>query len=206
MILTKVLAGLFFISSALYGGAGKWEKEMSKEGITVWTRSVSDSEVRQVKALTTIKAHPEKIWEGLNTQDKFLKAMPYVVQSKSDPSKCGEGCKHTFQIIDRPPLKKRAYYLKVEWTKEQSEDGQKIIIHQKWKKLKNKPVPKKYVEVVHVYGRWGLVSNNGGKTTKLTYISFLDMGGLVPVSMVNSSLVDNVFRFAKNVKKAAPGW
>ena len=205
-MLTKVLAGLFFISSALYGGAGKWEKELSEEGVKVWTRSVADSDVRQVKSVVTVKAHPDKIWEGLNTRDKFLKVMPFVIESKDDYDACGDNCKHAYQIIDRSPLKKRAYYLKVQWTREESEDGQSIVIHHKWTKVKNKPVPKKYVEVEHVYGRWAFVSKDGGKTTKFTYVSFLDMGGMVPVSMVNSSLKENAFKFAKNVKKKAPSW
>ena len=205
-MLTKVLAGLFFISSALYGGAGKWELELSEGGVKVWTRSVADSDVRQVKSVVTVKAHPDKMWEGLNTRDKFLKVMPYVIESTDDEDACGENCKHSFQIIDRPPLKQRAYYLKVTWNREESEDGQNIIIHHKWTKVKNKPVPDKYLEVQHVYGRWAFKSSDGGKTTRFTYVSFLDMGGMVPVSMVNSSLKDNASRFAKNVKKHAPKW
>ncbi len=205
-MILKILAGFFFISSALFnGGFGKWEKELSKESINVWTRTVPDSKVRQVKAMVNVKQHPDKLWEGLMEREKFLSVMPDVIEDK-DHGECGESCKYTFEIIDHPPLKKRAYVLKVTWNREESEEGRKIVIHHKWTHAKGKSIPKQYLAVEHVYGRWGFVSNDGGKTTKFTYVSFIDMGGLVPVSMVNSSLKDNAFAFARNVRKTAPNW
>lgn len=197
----KLLTGFFFISTLMF--ANKWEKEMTESGITVWTRSIKGSDIKQVKAYTVIKQHPDIIWAGLQESDKFLKVMPNVV-AKQDFEKCGENCKLTFQKIHKSPLKDRVYVIKVQWKRTEDENG-KIVIHHTYKHVKGHAKAKGGLEVSNIFGRWGLISEDG-KKTKFTYVNHVDLGGMVPSSLVNSSLSENAFKFLKQLRAASPNW
>jgi carbon monoxide dehydrogenase subunit G len=197
----KILTGLFVITSMLY--AGKWQKEFTEDGVTVWSRSLEGTKVIQVKAYTVVKQNPDVIWAGLQEDGKFLKCMPNVIVKK-DFEKCGDTCKLTFQKIHRAPLKDRTYVIKVTW-KRTEEDG-KIVIHHSYKQVKgHKMATSNGMEVDNIFGRWELVSDDGQKT-KFTYINHVDLGGLVPTGLVNKSLKENAAKFLKNLKAQAPSW
>jgi hypothetical protein len=200
-MVAKLFMGLFMISSLLF--SEKWEKEKMEDGITVWTRSIAGTKIKQVKAYTVINQNPDIIWAGLQETDKFLKVMPNVVK-KDDFETCGENCKLTFQKIHRPPLEDRVYVIKVQWKREETPDG-KIVIHHTYKHVKGHAKAKGGLEVKNIFGRWGLISDDG-KKTKFTYVNHVDLGGMVPAGLVNSSLSENAFKFLKQLRAAAPKW
>jgi len=182
---------------------GKWQKEFTEDGVTVWSRNIEGTKVIQVKAFTVVNQNPDVIWRGLQEDGKFMKCMPNVI-IKKDFEKCGENCKLTFQKIHRAPLKDRTYVIKVTWTRK--EENGKIIIHHVYKQVKgHKMATQNGMEVDNIFGRWELVSEDG-KTTKFTYINHVDLGGLVPASLVNKSLKENAAKFLKNLKAQAPSW
>lgn len=201
MALNKIFF-IFMFTNLLF--TQKWEKEFSKEGITVWSQKVAGSKIKKVKATCIINAPSEKIWQGLETPSKFLKVMPDVVESKNI-GKCGKNCKFTYQRLHHPPLKDRHYIIKVTWEKTKLEDGG-ILIKHRWHKAKNKNPGPKYMNLNNIYGRWNFVPKGKGSETLFTYVSFIDLGGLVPAPLVNSSIKKNAFKFLRNLRSAAPGW
>lgn len=180
----------------------KWEKDGTKNGVTVWTRSVAGSEIKEIKAVGTITASTDDVWKHLIESKTFLKVMPDVVASK-EVGTCGDNCAYFYQKLHHPPLKDRHYILKINWEIKTDDKGFKTY-KRWWKATKEKSPsdPGAALLLEKMSGSWNLVPADDGKSTKLTYRNHVEMGGVVPIALVNPAAVSNAYVFMKNLKKA----
>jgi carbon monoxide dehydrogenase subunit G len=194
-----VLAALAAGAAAL-AAEGKWEKDGTKDGVTVYTRAVEGSEVKEVKSIATINAPTDRVWDHLITSETFVKSMPDVIKSKKIGD-CGETCGYWYQVLRHPPIKDRHYVLKVQWEITDNDDGTKS--YRRWWKVTTavKPPASGMLLVEKVSGAWNLKPKDGGKKTLITYRNHIEMGGKVPIMLVNSGALANAYKFLQNLKK-----
>jgi hypothetical protein len=200
--MTRFAGALLFIAPLLLS-AGKWKKELSKENITVWTRSVEGSDIREARGQTIINLEPRKLFLAMEDRDKFSKVVTDIVEWK-DLGSCGENCTYVYEKMHHPPLKDRVYVIKVQWEEEETSKGVKI--RQWWEKAKDKKPPGEGVEMVELYGSYLFEPAGGGKKTKFTYTYFVDPGGVAIAFFVNKSLAGSTFNILKALRKEAAGW
>jgi hypothetical protein len=199
-ILSLILAGALLLPVLAAAGEKKWEKDGTKAGVTVYKRVVEGSDVREVKGVAVINTSTDKVWDHLVTSKTFVKTMPDIIKSKKIGD-CGENCGYWYQVLNHPPIKKRHYVLKVQWTIKENEDGTKS--YRRWWKVTTKVKPPEggdMLLVKKVSGAWNLVPREGGKKTRITYRNHIEMGGKVPLALVNSGAVSNAYKFLKNLK------
>ena len=197
-----LVLALLLVPLAVTAGKAKWEKDGYKDGVSVYTRTVEGSEIKEIKAVATIGASTEKVWDHLITSKTFVKVMPDVVVSKKLSEDCGENCGYWYQVLKHPPIKDRHYVLKVQWKITENDDGTKS--YRRWWKVTKavKPPSGDHLLVEKVSGAWNLKPKDGGKKTVITYKNHIEMGGKVPISLVNSGAVANGYKFLKNLRKA----
>ncbi len=160
------------------------------------------SEIKEIKAVGTIPAKTDDVWAYLIESKTFLKVMPDVVASKNIGS-CGDTCAYYYQKLHHPPLKDRIYVLKIQWEVKEDEKGLKTY-KRWWKATKEKSPPDagEALLLEKMSGSWNLVPADDGSSTKLTYRNHVEMGGVVPVALVNPAAVSNAYVFMKNLKNA----
>jgi len=198
---TALLLAIGIVVAAGEVGAAEWKKDGSKGGVTVYTKEVEGSKILQVKGVATIDAPTTDVWDHLVDRKKFLEAMPDVVESK-DIGSCGDDCAYYYQKLHHPPLKDRHYVLKVKWKITEDEDGNKTY-KRSWNATKAKKPPESGPMLLDkCKGYWKLVPKDGGEKTRITYVNHIEMGGKVPVLLVNNGAVSNAYEFLKNLKKA----
>jgi hypothetical protein len=197
------IAGILFFTAPLLFSAGKWKKEISKEDITVWTRGVEGSAIREARGRTVIDLQPTKLFLGMEDRDKFSKVVTDIVEWKELES-CGERCIYVYEKMHHPPLKDRVYVIKVQWEEEETAKGTRI--RQWWEKAGDKKPPGEGVEMVELYGSYLFEPAAGGKKTKFTYTYFVDPGGAALAFFVNKSLAGSTFDILKALRKEAAGW
>ncbi|MBW2261902.1 MAG: hypothetical protein JRG91_08020 [Deltaproteobacteria bacterium] len=199
-IMPMLVIAAIILPLAVAAGGNKWEKDGYKGGVSVYTRTVEGSEIKEIKAVATIGTSTDKVWDHLITSKTFVSVMPDVVKSKKLKD-CGENCGYWYQVLKHSPLKDRHYVLKVQWKITENEDGTKS--YRRWWKVTKavKPPSGNFLEVEKVSGAWNLKPKDGGKKTVITYKNHIEMGGKVPNSLVNSGAVSNGYKFLKNLKK-----
>jgi len=178
----------------------KWEKDGSKGGVTVYTRPVEGSEIKEIKGIATVDTSTDRVWEHLVTDKTFLKTMPDVVKSKKIED-CGDTCVYYYQVLHHPPIKDRHYVLKIEWQIKEK-DGQKS--YRRWWRVSKDVAPPASgpLLVEKMDGAWNLTPKEGGKKTLIVYRNHIEMGGKVPVAILNPAAVSNAYGFLKNLKAA----
>lgn len=198
--LTATLTALALVFAAGAVQAAGWEKDGTKGGVTVWTKDVEGSEIHEVKAVGTINRPTTEVFDFLIDSKKFLSVMPDVVKSQKIAD-CGENCGYYYQRLEHPPIKDRYYVLKVQWKFTENEDGT-TTIKRWWKATNKKKAPNaKGIKVQNMRGSWHFKPIDGGKKTRFTYRNHVEMGGKIPIFMVNSAAVSNAYKFIKNLKK-----
>jgi len=198
----KTLAAFLLVIPALFA-AGKWQKVLSKKGITVWTRSVEGSDIKEARGSTVVNLAPRKLFDAMADPEKMSKVVPDVVDSR-EIGTCGENCTYVYERMHHPPLKDRHYVIKVQWKEEETPDGVKLT--QWWTKARDKKPPVEGMQMVDLYGSYVYAPKAGGKKTAFTYTYFVDPGGVAIAFFVNMSLAESTYGILKNLRKEAAAW
>ncbi len=199
-ILACLAGSALLVSATAMAGGSKWEKDGSKGGVTVYTRVVEGSEVKEVKAVGTIDKPTTDVFDFLIDSKKFLSVMPDVIKSDKI-GECGENCGFWFQKLEHPPITDRFYVLKVQWKFTENEDGT-TTIKRWWKATTEKAAPDKSgLRVEKLTGSWHFKPIENGTKTRFTYQNHVEMGGKIPLMLVNSAAVSNAYKFLQNLKK-----
>ncbi len=183
--------------------AAAWEEAGETDGVTVWTREVQNSSVKEVKAEVVIPAPVERVWAVLGDVDHYVEFMPYVIETK----KFGETASghYEYQRIDPPIVEMRDYCVKVTLMA----DKETRIYERKWVHANDK-APAKREDSVRVEinkGSWSLEPTSDGKT-RITYYLFTDPGGSIPAwvaNKANTTSLPDLMNAVKN-RSVNPKW
>lgn len=178
-------------------GKGAWKEVQDDDGITVWTRDVQGSSVREVKAQGAIDAPIDRIWDVLVSVEKYTEFMPYVLEAKvlERPS-ASESVE--YQRIDPPFVDMRDYVLRVQLDKNTTTG----VYKRTWSPVEGKgPQPcSDCVRLTVVDGSWTL-ERVGEQQTLVTYYLYTDPGGSIPAWVANKANSTSVPDLLTAVKK-----
>ncbi|MCK5688912.1 cyclase [Myxococcota bacterium] len=199
-----ILAAAFLLGTTASAAKNPnpWEEVQNDEGITVWTRDVPKSNIREVKATAIVNLPLKKIAGVILDVPHYTEFMPYVEKAKI-MSKGSGTVEYQYQLIDPPFVDERDYTLKT-----QTEDKGKSWRHY-WTQANSKG-PAKNEDVVRVEicdGEWTLIEEGPSKT-KLTYWLYTDPGGSIPSWIANKANKTSVPALLDAVRNRAanPKW
>ena len=198
---------IFFLLSAEPSKEVPWEEAAQDNGITIYSRQMPGSEVREMKAIGLIDAKPQEVWKVLRDLPNYTKTMPYTVEAKVLANEDGDKVNYFYSRLDLPLVSSRDYVIKLvdesDW-----KDGAGFL-KVSWSKFdapKGDPrsVPPKdgIVRTPLNNGFWKLEPKENGNKTWATYYVHTDPGGSVPkfiANRANSTAVPNVF---SSIRKA----
>ena len=179
-----------------------WDEVYKSDGITVWTRDVPKSSIREVKAQAIIDLDMQSIWAVLDDVPHYKEFMPYIEAAKILPNRI-EGGYYVYQHIAPPFVNERDYTVKVVFTKTDT------LWQRRWTSA-NEIGPKEKESLVRVKinkGNWTL-KKLGPKKTLLCYWLYTNPGGSIPAWIANKANKTSVPHLLKAVRSRAidPKW
>ncbi|MBK7860264.1 MAG: hypothetical protein IPJ65_16950 [Archangiaceae bacterium] len=205
--MTASVAIFFVLAADPAAKQAPWEEAAKDNGITIYTREVSGSEVREMKAIGTIDAKPQEVWKAIRDYPNYTKTMPYTSEAKILGREDGDKVLYLYSRLALPLVDNRDYvikltddsdwkegagYLKVSWTNFDAPKGDPKFVD---------PVSG-VVRVPVNDGFWKLEPRENGNKTWATYYVHTDPGGSVPkwiANKANSTAVPNVFAAIRKV-------
>ena len=184
----KLLVFIFATLITINSLAGDWELEKNKDGIKVYTRSNSGSEVLEFKAIATINASRLSIAR--------------VIARVSDYPSWFPNCSEARLVEDISSTKRKYYYrLDLPWPASDRDavmllevevDDNKGITVLNFTKSRGKPNVSGVVRMPAADGYWKLTSLGKNKT-ELHYQFLADPGGSLPTWIINMFIVDGPY-------------
>lgn len=205
--MTASVAIFFVLAADPAAKAPPWEEAAKDNGITIYSREIPGSDVREMKAIGTIDAKPHEVWKAIRDYPNYVKTMPYTVEAKIMGQEDGDKTIYFYSRLDLPLVDNRDYlitikdesdwkdgagYLKVSWTKLDVDKSDPRYV-----------APKDGVVRTPLNdGFWKLEPRDGGNKTWATYYVHTAPGGAVPTwiaNKANSTAVPNVFAAIRKV-------
>ncbi len=184
-----LLAGLCLAGHVSGAGKAKWEKHGCKKGVTVYTKPVEGSLIPRVKAVTRIKATTDAVWEHINDPETREKGFVVFKELGS----CGKDCTYIYQRVAHPLMKDRHYVIKMR-NKIVEKDGLRTY-RRWWKKTDEKDVEQADAILADdISGAWILQPLDGGKSTRLTMLNHMDLGGKISKKMFAMGFVKSHYK------------
>jgi hypothetical protein len=175
----------------------EWTLKLKKDGIEIYTRSVTGSSFKEFKGITTIeKSNLEEVLAVITDVKNYSKLFPDIENTKILKTE-GKNYMVYYMIIHAPwPLKNR-----------DSVYEQKIAIDENGKHAVAvmSPLPDYITEkpdLVRIRkgsGFWEL-KEDGNNNVKVVYQFHSEPGGEIPSWLANSFVVDHPFETLKNLK------
>jgi hypothetical protein len=177
-----------------------WEEQSRNNGIVIYNRSKTGSDIKEVLAIGTFDAPPEKVHRVLDDGGHYKDFMPYCKVSRI--LKRDDKNVWSYERINPPLINERDYTVKISHAEVKKPDGTVVVHHMFTQSNADGPAPVDGVIRLSVLdGRWELEPIEGGKKTRATYYVYTSPGGDVPtfiVNAANSTAVPNIFDAVRN--------
>ncbi|GBF50452.1 hypothetical protein LPTSP4_19770 [Leptospira ryugenii] len=191
---------VIFISLVTISPLLAWEKALEKGGVTIYTREVAGSSLKEFKAETIVDASPASILAILQNADTMVQWWPDCIESKvlKRPSQKDW---YVYFVTKVPfPLQNRDTINRFE-AKEDKEGNINILVQA----VPNE-IPEKagLVRIPELKGSWSL--QKSGNQTKVIYQLHANPAGNIPAFVANSSVTDSPYKALVKLRElAAPG-
>jgi hypothetical protein len=176
-----------FVSFSLFA-SGDWEKEFTKEGITVYTRPVEGSSLREFRGEGIIDAPLEVCRNVIDDTESHTKWRPDCIEAKSFKS---EG-KDFFSYNETKapwPVSNRDVVIKTQIT----ETKQKVVYNFTAVDRQDlMPLKDGVVRMTRLTGMW--ILERKGDKTHVTYQASVDPGGSIPSWLANKTSKDQPYK------------
>ncbi len=201
MKIIKYTAILFLFLTVILLGDNGWYNEFSKNGITVYTRTVPGSDIKEFKGISIIDAPADVVNNVLDDIPNLANWMPDCLVSKIVEKKSNDYM-ILYQVIKTPwPLNSRDFTFETRITK----DKEKIIRTVKAVPHSLYPPTKNYVRITNMIGQWTLLKQDNNTRTLATYQIRTDPAGNIPVTIANATSrklpYETLIRLKKEVLK-----
>jgi len=175
-----------------------WELEKEIDGIQIFTRSVSDSDLKELKIEFSLDIGLSPIVSILH-DDQNLTEWVYNCKAYETLDKESPGNGHFYGVTDFPwPLDDRDYFL--ETTSEQCPITKVVTIQSKDVQNTFGKSKTKYTRMASHLNRWTLTPISKEKTA-LEYYLKSDPGGAIPSSFINLAIDKGAIQTIFNMKK-----
>lgn len=170
-----VLMATFVTLGADAQAAEPWNLVDESDGVKIWTRELTNSSIRELKAETVLTVAAERIWSVLLDVESYPEFMPHVVESKL-LKKLPDGYIH-YQRLDPPLVSERDFTVRVTHTT----DADTGVYERVWKETDATDTKPRdgVVRMPINRGKWVLRQVDANKTKVLYYVH-ADVGGAIP--------------------------
>ena len=177
-------------------GQSQWHLSKNKNGIKVYTRTVSNSKYKECKTTTIINAPAEKIFRLIRDVSHSPQWIDKVTSAKE--IKSGKDYYVSYEIIHLGHGIKDRDIVTKNIVKKFSDGKIKIIITSA---ASSYPIQKNIIRINRVYGYW-LLEPMGNNKTKLTYQFFSDPQN-IPGWIINTFISESPYKTVLNLKRLA---
>ncbi len=193
----RLAIGLCLAIASLAGAnEPEWTLEREAEGITVETRPVPDSGVREFRGVTEVAAPTEEILALLRDSDRFSAWFPNTPESRLLARE--DGVSYRYSVMATPwPISERDNVLR---SSLHSDPATSIV------QIDLEAAPEYYAEqsgrvrVRRARGSWTL-EPLAERRTRVTFRMHLEPGGDIPEWMVNTRVVETPFEALTNLRE-----
>lgn len=183
MSILKYTAIIFILSTAILLGDDGWYTEFSKNGITVYTRAVVGSDIKEFKGIGIIDAPADVVNNVLDDIPNLANWMPDCLVSRIAEKKSNDYM-ILYQVIKTPwPLNSRDFTFETRI----SRDKEKIIRTVKAVPHPSYPPTGNYVRITNMTGQWTLLRQDNNTKTLAIYQIRTDPAGNIPVAIANTT-------------------
>lgn len=190
----KFLPLLFtFLTLSSLAQNGPWQLRKNADGIKVYTRTVSGSDLDEFKAVGIVNASPSRLAQHLKEVKDFPTWMPLC--AKAELKKQGPDYLIQYQEMDAPfPVSNRDGYYQFNF----KADGPNIRVD--IKALPDYgPQKEDLVRIPSANGFYYFKDLGQGKS-EVTYQMLAGPGGSIPAWLANSTVVNNPFETLRNLQ------
>jgi ribosome-associated toxin RatA of RatAB toxin-antitoxin module len=195
-----VFISLFFWSFRVYSQENDWLLKKENEDITVYTRSVENTNIKEFKASTTLSSSSETIFKIILDVENYPKWI--------------EDVEYAEKIYHRDSQIGMYYQLKLPWPI----NDRDITLISKYEKLEDnsthfklrynselKAVNKDFIRITKIDGEW-LIKPIDQESCEVTYRFLADPEGFLPAWVINLFIVDGPFKTMQNLEEYAKSW
>lgn len=181
-------------------GESPWNLVREVDGISVHTRPVEGSGIREFKGSVLVSAPAESIRSLLRDAGRFVEWFPNTPESRLLSRE--ESVSYQYTVIDAPwPVVDRDNIFRNETTIDPRSGRISIRISAAPDDYPEHP---ERVRVRHARGEW-LLEPVRADATRVTFTMHLDPGGGVPQWLINSQIVETPFDALTNLRVAVAG-
>ena len=191
------LAGIFIIPLTLFAQEEDWQLKKEADGITVYTRSVKDTDINEFKASTQLDSSQETIFKiilDVENYPKWIEDISYAEKIYHRYSQIGM----YYQLGMPWPIKDRDITLVSKYKK--LADNSTLFELSYNSELK--AVDDDFIRIKEISGEWHIkpLSKN---SCEVTYRFLADPEGALPAWVVNIFIVDGPFKTMQNLEQYA---
>ena len=172
-----------------------WDEVTDDDGVKVYRRAKSGSDVKEFKATGIVAAHVDTVMAAISDVEKYPRILP-PTQAVKALSSAGKVAKFHF-VINPPVISRRDYCATI--TSARIGSGYRVD----WKQFDaDCPATDGVVRMVSNVGTWQLSPGTEPNTTVVNYQVHADPGGSLPTFMVNRATTKTVLEVFESLKKA----
>lgn len=190
----KILLTLCLIATFFANNAQSWKLKKNSNGIKVYTRVKSETNIVEFKATMQVLATPSELLEIIKQPKKYPEWIKDIEKVKV--ISMSENVQLLYYIIGFPIGFKNRDVVVLFTISKLPNDSYKVVLKSVPEKY---PKQDRYKRINDMYGYW-LFKKNGEKTN-VTYQVYSDPRGNFPTWIVNIFLVDGPYKIFKNLKK-----
>jgi len=165
-----------------------WEEYFNDTGVTVYNRTIQNSEVHEVLATAVLDYPSEQIVSILSDYPRYIEFMPYVEKSTVVTQK--ENSTLLFQQLNFPwPISDRHFV--IELTSKSDNRGSHFISWTLATETGDAPTGNG-IALKTDDGYWKLCPINSGNSTYIEYFIHTDPGGILPFWVINQANIQAV--------------
>lgn len=193
--ITIIAFAMLILPPRMVDAGTSWTKHGQKSGVSVSTAPVEGSEVPRVRAVVTIDASTDEVWDTITGNTLKMKGL----KEKKNLGSCDDQCDYIYFRMGHPLIKDRQYVVKVRSTVTEK-DGLKSY-RRTWVRTDDKgAVGSGALTVKEISGSWVLKPMEGGERTRLVYSNHLDLGGSIPASLFTKAFIKNTYKLLSKIR------
>lgn len=175
----------FSIVSLLYINAlwsNAWKKTISKDGVTVYKRTIKGSPVIEMKGTAVVNHNIKDILAVVLDYQNYKKWQPNLIEFERIKA-IGSREFIDYAAFKLPwPISDRDL---IAHTKIKTKSKTKVQVKIREMSHPGKPESEEYVRIKMARAQWNLQSIKSGRATKLQFISRADPSGYIPLWIIN---------------------
>jgi ribosome-associated toxin RatA of RatAB toxin-antitoxin module len=191
------LFGLLFLPVKILAQTSKWELKKEEDGITVYTREVAGTDIKEFKASTKLSSPIEKIYRVLLDVDNYPAWIEDVVNARKI-FQAGDSLGMYYQLNLPWPMKDRDLAMVTHI--KNNEDSSILLQIVGTSKLVAENDD--FIRIKEAKGQW-LISPLTGDETEVTYRFLADPEGFLPAWVINIFIIDGPFKTLENLEEYA---